>query len=150
MARPQISELNTAMIDERRAEGYQHLRKASELEVETLQQIEDYRQKYEKDVLAFETSAKLQRYFNEYVRKIAEGRVYTGLQALEVKLIDEIGGLFHAIDVARDLANIRGKPEIVVYLQKRSFMMSLIGETLIKELNLKKIISNELLSFKNS
>lgn len=59
-----------ARSQERRAEGFQHLRKASELEVETLQGIEDYRQQYENNVLAFETSAKLQRYFNKFIRAL--------------------------------------------------------------------------------
>ena len=84
----------------------------------------------------------------EEVLKAAEGRVYTGQQALDVRLVDELGGLSHAIDVARDIANITEDPEIVVYLQKRSFLMSLIGETIMKQLNLKNLISDEILQLR--
>jgi protease-4 len=40
------------------------------------------------------------------VRKIAEGRIYTGRQALELGLVDRLGGLKDAIAAARDLADI--------------------------------------------
>ncbi|MBU1626111.1 signal peptide peptidase SppA, partial [bacterium] len=86
----------------------------------------------------------------EDVRKAAEGRVYTGQQALEIRLVDEMGGLTHAIEIAKDLANITKEPEIVVYLPKRSFLMSLIGETIINQLNLKNLISDEILQLRMS
>jgi len=84
----------------------------------------------------------------EEVRNAAEGRVYTGRQALKVHLVDEMGGLSHAIEVAKDLANITEEPEIVVYLQKRSFLLSLIGETVLQQLNLKNLISDEFLQLR--
>ena len=40
------------------------------------------------------------------VRKIAEGRIYTGRQAVDIGLIDELGGLKEAIASARELAGI--------------------------------------------
>jgi len=40
------------------------------------------------------------------VQRIAKGRVWTGAQAKDLKLIDEFGGLGKAIAVARDLAKI--------------------------------------------
>ena len=42
----------------------------------------------------------------ENVDKIARGRVWTGEDALEVGLVDQIGGLVDAISKARDLADI--------------------------------------------
>ena len=42
----------------------------------------------------------------EYVDSIGQGRVWTGAQAKEKGLVDEIGGLDKAIEVARQLANI--------------------------------------------
>src|SRR5436853_667687 len=42
----------------------------------------------------------------EYVDSIGQGRVWTGAQAKEKGLVDEFGGLDHAVDVARQLANI--------------------------------------------
>jgi protease IV len=40
------------------------------------------------------------------VRKVAEGRVWTGAQGLEFKLVDEIGGLEAAVDDARRRADV--------------------------------------------
>ena len=42
----------------------------------------------------------------EAVDKIAKGRVWTGEQALDLGLIDEIGGLDRAIEVAAQLSNL--------------------------------------------
>ena len=40
------------------------------------------------------------------VRKIAKGRVWTGEQAKEIGLVDELGGIMKAIEVARELGGI--------------------------------------------
>lgn len=40
------------------------------------------------------------------VREIARGRVWTGAQALELGLVDRIGGLHEAVEAARELAGI--------------------------------------------
>ncbi len=50
----------------------------------------------------------------EQVRRIAEGRIYTGRQALEIGLIDELGGLTEAIDSARSFANIPPSAELKI------------------------------------
>jgi protease-4 len=42
----------------------------------------------------------------EAVDKIGKGRVWTGAQAKELGLVDELGGLDRAIEIARHLANI--------------------------------------------
>ena len=42
----------------------------------------------------------------QVVRKIAEGRIYSGLDGKEVGLVDEIGGLLDAVRLARKLAGI--------------------------------------------
>jgi protease-4 len=44
-----------------------------------------------------------------YVREIGEGRVYTGLDAKERALVDEIGGLARAVVVAQQEAGLRGE-----------------------------------------
>ncbi len=49
----------------------------------------------------------------ENVRKIADGRVFTGNKAKELGLIDEIGDFEYAVKVAAKLGKIRGEPEIV-------------------------------------
>ncbi|WP_421738931.1 signal peptide peptidase SppA [Caulobacter sp.] len=44
----------------------------------------------------------------ERVREIAKGRVWTGEQALQLGLVDELGGFYQAVDKAKALANIKG------------------------------------------
>lgn len=42
----------------------------------------------------------------ERVKEIAKGRVWTGIQAKEIGLVDELGGIMTAIDAAKKLAEI--------------------------------------------
>src|SRR5262249_5246194 len=44
----------------------------------------------------------------ERVRKIAKGRVWTGAQARELGLVDRIGGFYQAVDLAKDMAGLKG------------------------------------------
>jgi protease IV len=53
----------------------------------------------------------------EVVRKIAEGRIYTGTQALKIGLIDGIGNFYDTEDALKVAAGIKGKP-ILVYAEK--------------------------------
>jgi protease IV len=46
------------------------------------------------------------------VREIAEGRIYTGRRAKELKLVDELGGLDDAIGAAWSLAGQIGEPKV--------------------------------------
>ncbi len=48
----------------------------------------------------------------EDVRQIADGRVYTGERAKELGLVDSLGGLYDAVDVAKNLSNVKGKVTI--------------------------------------
>lgn len=52
------------------------------------------------------------------VKKFADGRIFSGQQAKDIGLIDEIGNFQDAIDIAASMANIKGKP-IVIYPEKR-------------------------------
>jgi len=49
------------------------------------------------------------------VRELADGRIYTGQQALEAGLIDELGNLPEAVARAGELGGIVGKPRIIPY-----------------------------------
>lgn len=46
------------------------------------------------------------------VRQIADGRIYTGKQAKELGLVDELGNFYDAIDGAAQIAGITGKPQL--------------------------------------
>lgn len=53
------------------------------------------------------------------LNKIADGRILTGEQAKKHGLIDELGNISKAIEIAKDLAGIKGKPN-VYYPKKKS------------------------------
>jgi protease-4 len=63
------------------------------------------------------------------VDKVGRGRVWTGRQAKEIGLVDELGGLTMAIGLAKGLAGIPGEEDVrlVVRPQKRSFWQTLFG-----------------------
>lgn len=64
---------------------------------------------------------------DEDIRKIAEGRVWTGQKAKELGLVDEIGGLNKAIQLAAKLGKT-GKYRMVYYPEKKDFMTELMKE----------------------
>ena len=49
----------------------------------------------------------------EKVREVADGRVFTGEQAMELGLVDELGDLKDAINAAAKMAAIEGEPRVV-------------------------------------
>ncbi len=65
----------------------------------------------------------------EKVRRWADGRVFTGRQAKEIGLVDELGNLQDAIDLLANLAGISGKP-IVVESKKRFSWFDLLTSQL--------------------
>lgn len=68
----------------------------------------------------------------EYVKSFADGRIFTGRQAKEYGLIDEIGSLADAVDAAAKLAEIKGKPVIVDMSPKKSLLQKFAGCSLIE------------------
>lgn len=56
------------------------------------------------------------------VRKIADGRVLTGEQAMNYGLIDELGTLEDAIKVTAKMVGIKDEPEVVTKKDKFSFL----------------------------
>jgi len=57
------------------------------------------------------------------VRSLAEGKIYTGKQAMALGLVDELGNEKHAIEVAARLAGIEGKPHVIYPERKRSGLL---------------------------
>jgi len=59
----------------------------------------------------------------EKVREVADGRIFTGEQAMELGLVDELGNLKDAINAAAKMAAIEGEPKIVYpEKEKKSFL----------------------------
>jgi protease-4 len=64
----------------------------------------------------------------EDVRKIADGRIFSGNQAAKIGLVDEIGDLEHAIKVAARLAGIKDEPEVVTRKERSPILDLLDGK----------------------
>ncbi len=69
----------------------------------------------------------------EDVRKIADGRIYTGEQALKAGLVDELGNLEDAVKAAAKLSGIKGEPSVISKEEEFS-LISLLRGTMPKEL----------------
>jgi protease-4 len=57
----------------------------------------------------------------EEVKKLADGRVYTGRQAFALKLVDQLGYLDDAIDEAASRGGIKGEPRVIEYRRQTPF-----------------------------
>jgi protease IV len=70
----------------------------------------------------------------EKVKEIADGRIFTGRQALGLKLIDELGDLDRAAEVAATLAQLDGKPELVYPREERRSVWRYMMEEMVSVL----------------
>ncbi|MDE0427395.1 MAG: signal peptide peptidase SppA [Candidatus Poribacteria bacterium] len=61
------------------------------------------------------------------IAELADGRIFSGQQALDLKLLDRLGNLPEAIELAGELANIDGKPKVVRKEKKTSLLEQLLG-----------------------
>jgi len=65
----------------------------------------------------------------EHVMQIADGRIFSGLQAKELGLVDVLGNFEDAIEVAKDLAGIDGDVSLVYAKKSRLEVLDLLMET---------------------
>lgn len=63
----------------------------------------------------------------EEVRELADGSIYTGHQALELGLVDELGTSDDAIAKAAELGDIEGKPRVIELKPTPTFLEMLYG-----------------------
>jgi len=68
------------------------------------------------------------------VKKIADGRIFTGEQALKAGLIDELGSLEDAVQTAAKLSGIKGEPVVISKKERFSLINLLRGPKELKEL----------------
>lgn len=61
------------------------------------------------------------------VVELADGRIFSGRQALASKLIDQLGNLPDAIKIAGELGGIEGKPKVLRKQKKTSLFEQLLG-----------------------
>lgn len=62
------------------------------------------------------------------VRPWADGRVFSGRQAKDAKLVDELGGIDAAVADAAKMAGIKGEPKVEYPKQEKKFLRELLGE----------------------
>jgi protease-4 len=70
------------------------------------------------------------------VRAIADGRIFSGEQALALKLVDKLGTLQDAVDEAGRLGGIQGEPELIKPPKKKKQMMDLLVESAAEHLGM--------------
>ncbi|HAR95221.1 MAG TPA: signal peptide peptidase SppA [Deltaproteobacteria bacterium] len=63
----------------------------------------------------------------EKIRKLADGRVFTGTQAKELGLVDGLGNFYDTVDEFKKVLKISGKPNLVYAEKPFSFSKWLIG-----------------------
>ena len=71
----------------------------------------------------------------EEIVALADGRIFSGKQALESKLVDRLGNLPDAIDLAAELGGIVGVPKITRVKPKPSLLERLLGFKGTQKLN---------------
>lgn len=96
-------------------------RTMTDAEIALLQEtLDDMHEQFIKDV------AEGRRLSLEHVRGIADGRVFSGEKALELKLVDALGNFQDAVIKAKDLGGIVGEPRIVYADKKRRGLLRLL------------------------
>ncbi len=83
------------------------------------------------------------------VMEIADGRVFTGEQAVTMGLVDTLGTYEDAIKIAAQLAGIHGEPAIVKERRRQSWLPSLLGDMgdTMKDLK-QEILDRPILSYR--
>ncbi|MDH5763374.1 MAG: signal peptide peptidase SppA [Nitrospinota bacterium] len=66
-------------------------------------------------------------------RKLADGRVFTGRQALKLKMVDEMGGLEDVIVQLGKAVGIEGRPKVIIEEPPKRFLEWLVEGSLPKE-----------------
>ena len=85
------------------------------------------------------------------LKKYASGRVFTGLQAQKIGLVDSIGTFEDAVRITSRMAGIEGEPRIVREKKKFSFFEKLLGTTMEDVTSMKqKLFEEPILQYKFS
>ena len=78
----------------------------------------------------------------DQLRKIAEGRIYTGRQALDIGLVDRLGSLKDAVDAVRDMADIPPSAEIKLVHYPRAASIGELAESLFGMSAMSQVMMN--------
>lgn len=123
-------DIKTDVIKEgEHADMFSGLRELTSVEVFAIERLQ--KESYDEFVQAVVEGRGLS---TEEVEEVAQGRLYTGEQALELNLIDELGGFSDAVDLAKKEANIKGDPRLVFYHEPSLFFR--FGEGIVESLGI--------------
>jgi len=70
----------------------------------------------------------------EITRTLADGRIFTGREAIELKLVDELGGLEKTIAQLGKALGIEGRPRVITEQPEKSILELLLGSKTSKGL----------------
>ena len=76
------------------------------------------------------------------VARIADGRVFTGEEALSLKLVDRLGNLDDAVNLAGRMAGIRGKPGTIYPKRRKPTLLDLLTNTTDSESLIDRTLSH--------
>lgn len=78
----------------------------------------------------------------EAMKELADGRVYSGQTALQLKLVDRLGNLDDAVQWAGELAGIQGKLVPVYPEEDRLTFIRKLADTLFKNINISGTVTD--------
>ena len=90
--------------------------------------IDNVHQQFVRDV------ARGRRMQEEEVREVADGRIFTGEQAKELGLVDELGNLRDAVSAAAKLAGIEGEPKIIYPEEEKRSVVDYLFDRVTEQL----------------
>jgi protease-4 len=75
----------------------------------------------------FKKAVQEERKFSpEKIDELADGRIFTGQQALKLGLIDKLGNQQVAIDLAKEMLGLKGEPKILYPKKKKTEILDLL------------------------
>ncbi|QED25964.1 signal peptide peptidase SppA [Microvenator marinus] len=84
----------------------------------------------------------------EKVREVADGRVFTGRQAKELKLVDELGTFDDAVNWVAKEAKIEGEPKLAYPVIETSFLAELLKDGVKGAVSEAKIQSTPVIEYR--
>jgi len=73
-------------------------------------------------------------------KKLSDGRIYLGQQAMDLKLIDRIGTFYDTVDDMKNALNIKGKP-VLVYGKRPFSLLKWLISSVSQELSFRQLSS---------
>ncbi|MCP4021198.1 MAG: signal peptide peptidase SppA [Desulfobacteraceae bacterium] len=86
--------------------------------------------------------AKARKINPDIMKKLADGRVYSGQKALKLKLIDRLGNLDDAVQWAGKMAKIEGELKPIYLKKDKMTLLRHLADSLLKDLNITSTVTD--------